>query len=154
MKKFLFLLLGLVTLSFRAHASPEEFNYIPYSSYSDVPTNGTVLFTSCPVQLVGAIVSSGAANGSLSFSRSTSAIFTPDISTQTVIGTDYQTLNTTPGMVDFFGIRNDSYTYINKQGAAKVTLFIRCFPNRKGQRVGLCPGLPWNGSMGTKIEFP
>lgn len=153
MKKFLLILFGLASLSFRAHADSTDFNYISYSSYSDVATPGTILFSSSPWQLVGLVISSGAANGSITFYRSTTSVFTADIATQTVIGTDYVTFNTTPGQMDMYGIRNDSYTYINKQGAAKVTMFIRCFPNRKGQRVGVCPGLPASGRMQDKIEF-
>lgn len=155
MKKLLLGILGLVAFSGVAHAGPEDFNYIPYSSYSDVATPGTVLLTSCPIQIAAIMLSSGATNGSITLYRSTTPVFTADISTQTVIGTDFLTFNTGPLLLPLggFEIKNESYTYINKQGAAKVTMFIRCFPNKKGQRVGLCPGLPTNGSMFTKIEF-
>lgn len=157
MKKLLFLIVGILALGTRVHAmDPEELMYVPYSSYSDVSTNGNMMFSSASVQFVGITISSPAPSSFLAIYRSTSASWTPDISTQVFIWTDYAGNNGGPQYVDLFGMRNDSYTHINKAGGAKVILWIQCpRPRLKNNERpwGFCPGLATNGQGTSKIEW-
>lgn len=153
MKKFLLLIFAFFALYGVARANtPDDFNYIPYSSYTEVGTGGTVMLTSATVQFAGITISSPAPNSYIAIFRSTTPVFTANIASQAVICTDYYAPNTGPTFVDMFDMKNTSYTYINKVGTAKIIYWFRCPPPTK-QRNGFCPGLPWNGSMDTKIEF-
>ncbi len=155
MRKLLFFLFGFLAFRGIALATPEEWNYIPYSSYTEVATPGPILFTSATIQFVGVMIGSPSvnANGFISIFRSTSNVFTNNIATQTLFSTDYLSVNDGPIFIPLFEMKNTSFTYISKAGNAKVTYWIRCVPTPRN-RLGICPGLPWNGSLDTKIEFP
>lgn len=152
MKK-LSLILGILFLAGKAHAIvKEEFNYIPYSSFTDVATPGTILFTSASINLVGVTIASGALNSYLVIYRSTSDAFGANVATQTLIDLNSNVSNFNNQFVPLFEAKNDSYTYINKVGTAKITIWTRC--NQKmGGRAGNCPGLPTGGLREQKIEF-
>lgn len=152
MKKLFLSLFAILSFAKMAHAEPADWNYIPITSYTDVATPGTILFTSAPVQFVSLTISSPSPNGYIVIYRSTTPVFTADIATQTYIGNDYLAFNSGPTEIDMHEMKNTSFTYISKVGTAKVTMYLRCSPPAK-TRQGLCPGLPWNGSMGTKIEY-
>lgn len=144
MKKLLFAF-GLLFVSSLAKAdSPSEWNYIPITSYTEVATPGPVMFTSATIQFVGVSISSPAPGSSLVIFRSTSAVWTSDISTQTSFSTSYLDLNNAPSFIPLFEMKNTSYTYINKIGTAKITLWFRC-PKRRDTEPGLCPGLGYFG---------
>lgn len=155
MKKLLLAALGLFAISGLAHAmAPEELQYVPFSSFTDVSTNGNMLFSSAPIAFVGITVSSPAVGSSITIYRSTSPTWTPDISTQAMIVTDYVNLNGGPQFVDLFGMTNTSYTHINKAGTAKLIFWINC-PREKvknGQPYwGFCPGLPVNAQLNSPM---
>lgn len=155
MKKTLLAILGLLSLGGGAHAaSPVDWNYIPISSYTDVATAGTIMFSSSPIQFVGITISSPAPNSYVAFYRSTTPVFTAEIATQTLVVTNWASFNNSPVFIPMFEMKNTSYTFISKVGNAQVTYWFRCLPNSKGLRVGICPGLPWDGDRGSKIEFP
>lgn len=152
--KRLFLALGVLTLlsGIARAGTPEEWNYIPYSSFSITATPGTVLFTSATIQFVAITISSPAIGSSITIFRSTSPTFTADITTQAFINTDYSYM-TGSIHLPLYEMKNTSYTYINKVGGAITTIWLRCVPPTKS-RNGLCPGLSGTGQYGTKIEFP
>lgn len=145
MKKLLLAILFFTAV--KAHAVvQEEFNYIPVASYTEITTPGTVLFTSASINFVGVTVASGAPNAYLAIFRSTSATFTADIATQTLIGADFFNTNYGTNFVPLFEMQNDSYTYINKSGNAKMTIWVRC-RKRSSTAQGFCPGLTYNGQI-------
>lgn len=100
------------------------------SSHTSATTAGSVLFTSAPIRITGITVGDSAA-GRLSFFKSTSAAFTFDLSTFTSVETD------TPNYYPVFGSNSSSFTYINKSGAADVTIWFDCIGKT---RLGICPG--------------
>lgn len=154
MKKLLFLTLGLLFSYVPAHAlTPEELQYVPYSSFTDANTNGNMMFSSAPVAFIGVTISSPAPNSSFTIYRSTSPTWTPDVSTQVFVWTDYAGNNGGPQFVDMFGMKNASYTHINKAGNAKLIIWIQCpKENLKGNEPywGFCPGLPFTGQLGAR----
>lgn len=159
MKKLFLLLIALFFGASAAHAlMPEELTYAPISSYTDANTNGNMLFTSATIHIIGVTISSpGTGNSSLTFYRSTSPAWTPDVSTQAFIWTDYAGNNGGPQYVDMFGMKNASYTHINKNGNAKLIIWVQCpKPSLRGNEVGwgFCPGLSYSGQNGPKIEWP
>lgn len=144
MKKYLFLIFAMLAVS-KAHAfNATDWNYIPMSTYTELATAGAVSFASGPIQFAGVTVGSPAANSYLVLFRSTSAVFTPDIATQTLITTDWS--SNFPTFIPMFEMQNDSYTYWSKLGNAKLTLWIRC-PKREPSVGGynVCPGLTPSG---------
>lgn len=143
MKK-LFLVLGLLFLSKPVFATwSEMWTDIPRSSFTAAATVGPMMFSSQTVQIVGVTVSTNSANGRITFYRSTSAIFTPDIATQTWVNTSNAPLNT---FIPLFDMRNSSYTYMSKEGTAEVTIWLHCPDKRVGPDLpGFCPGLKGNG---------
>lgn len=145
MIKKLFFSILILAFAKSAFASTEDWNNIPISSYTDAASGGAVLFTSQTVQFVGITVSSPSPNAVLAIFRSTSSIFTPDVATQTLVNMDYQAVNTNPNFVPMFEMRNASYTYINKVGAGKITIWFRCPNNLKPGVLGLCPGMNYSG---------
>lgn len=156
MKKLFLSLLAILALSKIAGAvsTPDEWNYIPYSSYTDVATTGNMMFSSAPIQFVGITVSSPALGSFLAIYRSTTPVWTPDISTQAFISTDYVGLNGGPQFIDLFDMKNTSYTHINKSGNAKIIIWIHCpKPNLKSNEIyaGFCPGLPFSGQLGAPM---
>lgn len=135
----------------KLHAiSQDEFNYIPITSYTEASTPGTILFTSASVNFVGVTIASPSANAYIAIFRSTSPTFTADIATQTIIGADYQSINTGGDFIPLMEMQNDSYTYINKSGPSKMTIWIRC-RKRSITSPGVCPGLPSSGQINGKI---
>ena len=145
MRKLL-LALGVLFLGVKVHAGPIAWNDIPNSSYTDVGSGGNIMFSSCPTQFVGVTIASPSANGFIAFYRSTTSIWTPDLSTQTIIGTDYNPFNQSTIFVPLFDMRNTSYTHINKVGVAKVTYWFKCTKeNSSAANTGLCPGLGYSG---------
>lgn len=144
MKKLFLAALGIVSFWAQAHAiTLEEFNYIPVSSFTDASTPGPIMFTSATIQFVGVTVASPSANGYIAFYRSTSPVFTADIATQTVVGTDDLPANSDV-FVPLFEMKNTSYTFLSKVGNAQVTLWFRC-PKRLEIAPGVCPGLKYSG---------
>lgn len=160
MKKIV-LLLGMLALfpAVKGHAEPFDFGGKVASSFSDVATNGPVMFASGTIRFVGAIISSGSSNGVIAIYRSTASVFTADLSTQTRINCSFSAINTNPNTVDFYGMENDSYTYVQRVGGCEATLFFT-FPdytrsNPTGYVVEFSSytgpaspnnvGLPWNG---------
>lgn len=151
MKK-LFLFFALLGVAAKAYAlTPEELVYVPFSSYTDVSTNGNMLFSSAPIDIIGLTISSPAPNSSLTIYRSTTPIWKSDLSTQAFVWTDYAGNNGGPQYLDFMGgIKNSSYTYINKAGNAKLIIWVQCLKeNLKGNEPywGFCPGLSWSGEL-------
>lgn len=157
MKKNLFILLGSIFLSAPVYSlTRDDLVAVPYSSFTDANTNGNMMFTSAAVHIIGVTISSPAPNSSITFYRSTSVAWSPDISTQAFIATSYTLNAAAPTFIDLFGMKNTSYTHINKVGNAKIIIWTRCPPpNLKVSEVGwgFCPGLPLNGQNGTKIEW-
>jgi len=145
MKKLLAILgLLFLTASVKA-ATPEEWNYIPMSSWTNVATGGPILFTSATIQFVGVTISSPSApaGGKIIIYRSTSAAFTLDIATQTTISTEFNTFAAESNhFIPLFEMKNTSYTYLNKIGDAEVTYWIRCVGKSE---IGVCPGLKGSG---------
>lgn len=149
MKKLLFALFALFFVRAFARAfDPEDFNYPPISSYTDTSTGGTVLFTSAAIVWDGVTIGSPAAGSFLAIYRSTSPQWDNNLSTETFVSLDYVGLNGGPTFLDFLDMKNTSYTYINKNGGAKITMWFRCpHQNLKSNEPysGLCPGLGPNG---------
>lgn len=147
MKKLFLAFLLLFALNHLAHAlMPEEFAYIPTSSFTDVDTAGNMMFSSAPIRFIGVTISSpGTNNSSLTIYRSTNPAWSKDTSTQVFIATDFLNVNSGPIFVDLFGITNTSYTHINKNGTAKLIIWVQCVKEnlKSGQPYwGFCPGLP------------
>ena len=139
MKKILLALAILGVSSTGRAITPAEYAYVPSSSYSIVATDGPILFTSAPIQFVGVTVSSPVLGGFMAFFKSTSSAFTADISTWTVVRTEFNIMNAGPNNhTPLFDMRNTSYTYINKVGAAETTIWFRCVG---ATEIGNCPGL-------------
>lgn len=157
MRKLLLVVGGIFAAVCGASAAPTpaDWNYIPLSSYTDVTTPGPILFTSATIQFVGITVNPSSATGTgyVALYRSTTPVFTSDIATQTLVNTAYQSYLQAPIFIPLFEMKNTSYTFLSKTGNAQVTLWIRCVPPTKA-RTGICPGLPWNGSMSSKVEYP
>ena len=148
----LILSLGILFLGTKLHAGTIAWNDIPVSSYTDVGTGGPIQFSSTPIQFVGITVSSPSPNGYIAIYRSTSASFTADVGTQTLIGTDYSPIFSGIVYYPLFETRNTSYTYISKVGTAKVTYWFKC-PNESSTRVqGICPGLTYSGGISTPLK--
>ncbi len=145
MKKYLFL--PFLFIAGYLHAfNANEWNYIPVSSYTEVATPGPIFFASGTIQIIGVTISSPAPNSGLSFFRSTTSVFTTDIATQTLIASDYLTLNNSPTFIPMFEMQNDSYTYLSHYGNSKLTIWLRC--PRKTSALGgynVCPGLSYTG---------
>src|SRR5690242_20648532 len=107
MKKLaLLILFGLVGT---AHSvMKEEFNYVPISSYSEAATNSAVFFSSANIRWYGITIGSAAAASGLAIFTSTSATFTPELSTRTFIATDYQESNQAASFIPLFLIKGSS----------------------------------------------
>ena len=150
MKK-IFLGLGILFLGIKAHAGPIIWNDTPNSSYTDVASGGTIMFSSCPVQFVGVWIDSPTliVQSQIVFYRSTSATFTPDITTQTYVNTEARD----PYFKSLFDMKNTSYTYINKVGGAKVTYWFKC-PKEGNTSIlmGPCPGLSASGQISPPLR--
>lgn len=146
MRKLFLLLIAGLSASYVHAIAVEEFNYIPLSSYTEATTAGPVLFASAPLQLIGVSVSSPVPNSYVTFWRSTSPAFTTDITTQTVIYTGWNAGSSGPAFMPMFEVKNASYTYFQKVGAAQVTIWFR--GTRKGMSepgIATFPGLGPNG---------
>lgn len=140
------LFLGLVKL----HADSGDFGARPISSFTAVATLGPVMFSSGTIEFIGIVVSSpssvagGNDNPGVIVYRSTTSSFTNDIATQTRVDTAYTLLNAGGIFIPMFDLTNDSYTYVQITGNAKITTYfkcpdpMRCFPNY---------GLQSNGSQ-------
>lgn len=143
MKKLLFL--GLLFLTAKSYAfNPKDWDYIPGSSYTEAGS-GLQLLSSGTIQMIGVTISSPGANSYVSFFRSTSASPTPDMSTQALISTDYNNPQM-PTFIPLFEAQNDSYTYVNKVGNAKLTYWLRCL-DRAGRTPYPCPILNTTGAQ-------
>lgn len=153
MKKLFLSLIALFVCGVAHATMAEEFNYVPFSSYTDAATAGPVLFTSASVQFVGVTISSPSDGGIgyIAFYRSTSAAFTANLATQTLINTSFLQTGG-PVYIPLFEMKNDSYTYFSKVGLADVTIWLR-YPAMKKGRVGTYPGLPTSGMRESKIQF-
>lgn len=146
----LFLMLAFAGFSSAASKYDEG---VTYTSHTAAATAGTILFTSATVRFIGVTVSSSAENSRIAFFRSTRSILTPDIASQTVVNTGFNTQNTGNNFSPLWDMENSSFTLINKLGTAEVTYFFKCIeydgndsiPNKRGVSKGLCPGLPWSG---------
>lgn len=154
MKKIL-LTLGLLFFAQVVKAdAPSDFNYIPFSSYTDVATNGPMLFSSAAVQIVGITIASPTAFVSesyVAFYRSTSPAFMAhEASTQILVATNYVGNSI---YIPLFETINSSYTYMSKLGNAKVIFWLR-YPKQLKGRSGTYPGLPASGGRRDKIEYP
>lgn len=155
MRKIFLFIAAILLGNTLVHARmPQELQYVPYSSYTDVSTNGNMMFSSATIQFDAITISSPSPNSSITIYRSTSPTWTPDISTEVFINTDY--VGSHPTSIDLYGFKNSSYTHINKVGNAKLIFWVQCpQPILKLNEFpwGFCPGLPWNGQGGTKIEW-
>lgn len=159
----LFLLGGI---SAKARADGFDFGGKVISTFSDVATgasqSGTpVMLASGTIRFIATVISSGASNGSITIYRTTSSVFTADISTQIRYSCGFLTTNTNPNPIDMFGMENDSYTFIQRIGACEATLFFTFPDYTRSNPVGYivdCPtcttnspvspnnvGLPYNG---------
>lgn len=157
MKKILLSIFGFFACTSISHAiMAEEFNYVPYSSFTDAATAGPILFTSATIKFVGITVSSPAPNGYIALFRSTSPTFLSDQATQTVVGMDHSPSG--PDVfIPLFLTTNSSYTYISKSGTGQATIWFFCRPNSKSGQSnvpvqGLCPGLPISGQRSLRME--
>lgn len=152
------LILGIIFLAPKVHAIlPEEFNYIPFSSYTDVATPGVVLFSSAAVQWVAITISSPTQPADISYVaiyRSTSPVMLMNnVSTQVLIATNFGGIGN-PITIPLFEMKNDSFTYISKVGNAKLIYWIR-YPKQLKGRSGTYPGMNTSGQKGQgQIEFP
>ena len=147
MKKLL-VVLAILLFSKSAQAiMPEEFNFVPHTSYTEVATPGTILFTSATINWVGITIDSPSALGTgglIAIQRSTSATFTPNlITTMTKIITDLTMTQTYPAFIPLFELQNTSYTYLTKVGIASVNYWFRCLERDRHPTPinGLCPGV-------------
>ena len=144
MLKAVLFLLAFLAVSW-VHAGPEEWNYVPISSYTEVTTPGVVRFSSSPIRWVGMTISSpsSGSGGYVAIFKSSNEVVTPDLSTTTLVHTTYSGENDVPVYIPLMNVFSSSHTFLSKAGNAKVTLWFHCTaePNR------VCPGL---GAFGNK----
>lgn len=150
MKKIIFAIAFLFSLSYAKADDPGQACTTCLSSYTIGATGGAILFTSATINFIGITISSSAPNSYVAFYKSTSAVFTADISTLTSLATDYQSQNNNSSLVPIPWMANSSYTYINKVGGAILTYWFKCYPSVKGN-LGLCGGN--NSSAGSNSIF-
>ena len=143
MKKIFLTILAILCLHGIGRAGLIEWQYIPRSSYTEVPTNGgAILFSSAPIQFVGVTVSSPSSGSSVTIFRSTEDAFSNLIASQVHINTDYFTNYSPSTFIPLFNLKNTSYTYINKIGTAKVIYWFNCVGETN---LGVCPGMSPSG---------
>ena len=131
------LTLGILLFTSTAWAGLPKWNYATFSSYTVADTKGAVLFSSANIRWIGITVGLEAA-GNVAIFRSTSPTFTTNLGTQTLVDT-----SDSPHFFPMHDVYNGSYTYIHKNGTAKVTYWYRCTPSLEGS--GVCPGLKLGG---------
>ena len=139
MKKLLLTALFSIVGSTAYSASFAE---VPVTSFTDVATNGAMMFSSAPIRFIAVTISTPSDNGYIAFFRSTSPVFTANITTQTKINTNFAPGNSYPQTVPLYDMYNDSYTYFSKFGNAEVTLWFKCTGSTN---LGVCPGLKRSG---------
>lgn len=137
MKKIILALAVLFTGALAFAESP--WAYPPRSVFFNTASGGPVLFSSASISFIGVTISSPTAAGKIIIYRSTSATFTLDIQTQTIINTQFtDNSGGVNQVIPLYNMTNTSYTYINRTSAAEGTLWFRCV----GQdTIGVCPGL-------------
>lgn len=153
MKRLLASLIGLFVFAASAHAisTPNEWNYIPTSSFTDTTTGGApVLLSSYPaVQFVGVMVGSAAPGAFLALYKSTGPVWDPGLSTWTFINLDYNFSQAGPTQYEFYDLKSTSFTWIQKVGNARITMFFHCAKPtalKLNEPIpGFCPGFPING---------
>lgn len=150
MKRLLASLISILAFASFSEAisTPNEWNYIPTSSFTDTTTGAApVLLSSYPaVQFVGVMVGSSAPGAFLALYKSTGSVWDPGLSTWTFINLDYNFAQAGPTQYEFYDLKSTSFTWIQKVGSARITMFFHCaHPTAlKGNELipGFCPGTP------------